>query len=61
MNFNDIFFQAVMFDVSKHSNVWSWYQNVQKTMEQYGYKEIVESGKNMIGSMFKRKVKIWSK
>lgn len=54
-------FQAVMYDISKHSNVWAWYQKTQKVMEQYGYKEIAESGANMIGSMFKRKVKIWAK
>lgn len=54
-------FQAVMFDISKYPNVWSWYQKVQKTMDQYGYKEIVEPGANMIGNMFKRKIKIWSK
>lgn len=53
--------QAVMFDISKHPNVWIWYQKVQKALEQYGYKEIVVPGANMIGSMFKQKVKIWSK
>lgn len=46
-----------MLDISKNRNVWMWYQRAKKTMAQYGYEEINQHGADIIGTLFRSKVK----
>nr|WEU54063.1 glutathione s-transferase delta-2 [Protohermes costalis] len=49
--------EAVGFDISKYPKISAWYERCQSDMAYMGYEDINQSGANMIGGMFRSKIR----
>lgn len=47
-------FQAFGYNYSSHENVVNWFERMKKTLEPHGYKEIDETGAQILASFLKK-------